>query len=108
MERLKPGDRCPLCGEPIRTTDPFELGYLTAVRDIREGRPPDFPHREDPRTGEGLTFEDGRLVSATEDALFGYYLRAGWDDLMSYPDFKRRFVAGGGKIVEVPDGTADG
>ena len=34
MRRLKKGDICPLCGEPINTSDPFTLGYLSAWADL--------------------------------------------------------------------------
>lgn len=30
---LKPGDPCPCCGQPIKTTDPAILAFLTHIRD---------------------------------------------------------------------------
>ena len=30
---LKPGDPCPCCGQPIKTTDPAVLALLTHIRD---------------------------------------------------------------------------
>ena len=32
---LKPGDPCPCCGQPIKTTDPVILALLTHIRDSR-------------------------------------------------------------------------
>ena len=32
---LKPGDPCPCCGQPIKTTDPAILAMLTHIRDSR-------------------------------------------------------------------------
>lgn len=31
MTVLKPGDPCPLCGQPIQTTDPVQLEILTLI-----------------------------------------------------------------------------
>lgn len=33
---LKPGDPCPCCGQPIKTTDPILLQLLTRIRDEME------------------------------------------------------------------------
>lgn len=30
---LKQGDPCPCCGQPIKTTDPAILAFLTHIRD---------------------------------------------------------------------------
>lgn len=32
MKMLKPGDPCPLCGQPIKTTKPEELELLSAFQ----------------------------------------------------------------------------
>lgn len=42
MTRLKKGDICPLCGEPIETSDPFTLGYLSAWADLTPIPVPEF------------------------------------------------------------------
>lgn len=31
---LKPGDPCPCCGQPIKTTDPEILALLTYIKDV--------------------------------------------------------------------------
>lgn len=31
MIKLKPGDPCPCCGQPIKTTDPLQLEILTLI-----------------------------------------------------------------------------
>ncbi|MBQ7778364.1 MAG: hypothetical protein IJ396_05595 [Oscillibacter sp.] len=33
MKFLKPGDPCPCCGNPIKTTDPQDLYALTVLAD---------------------------------------------------------------------------
>lgn len=33
IKTLKPGDPCPCCGQPIKTTDPAILAFLTHTRD---------------------------------------------------------------------------
>lgn len=32
---LQPGDPCPCCGQPIKTTDPDILAVLTHIRDAQ-------------------------------------------------------------------------
>lgn len=32
---LRPGDPCPCCGQPIKTTDPAILAVLTHIRDAQ-------------------------------------------------------------------------
>lgn len=57
MTRLKKGDICPICGEPLKTSDPFTLGYLSALYDVMRGeREPDIivgePHTAGRTEGE--------------------------------------------------------
>ena len=33
MNILKPGDPCPCCGNPIKTTDPDDLYFLSVMGD---------------------------------------------------------------------------
>lgn len=33
IKMLRPGDPCPCCGQPIKTTDPAILAFLTNIRD---------------------------------------------------------------------------
>lgn len=42
--------------------------------------------------------EKNKILEATEMELFRYYLRAGWDDVYSFPDYKRLMVEHGVKI----------
>ena len=35
IKMLRPGDPCPCCGQPIKTTDPAILAMLTHIRDGR-------------------------------------------------------------------------
>ena len=35
MNRLKKGDPCPCCGQPIKTDDPEILQLLTEIADMR-------------------------------------------------------------------------
>lgn len=35
MEKLRTGDPCPCCGQPIKVTDPRLLDLLTYIRDTR-------------------------------------------------------------------------
>lgn len=97
MTRLKPGDICPLCGEPIKTEDPFTLGYLSAIHDLKpagwvsSGPCPEIP--------EGLDAVGGNIVSATEGALYRRYLDTGYDDLMSFDEYKQKFLENGGRIM---------
>ncbi len=51
MTRLKKGDICPLCGEPIMTSDPFTLGYLSAWADLTSS-----PETESPADDSGEDF----------------------------------------------------
>lgn len=51
MTRLKKGDICPLCGEPIETSDPFTLGYLSAWADLTSS-----PETESPADDSGEDF----------------------------------------------------
>lgn len=44
-EMLKPGDPCPCCGQPIKTTDPIVLQLLTCIRDM--AAPPSGSELED-------------------------------------------------------------
>ena len=47
-----------------------------------------------------MTIKNGKIAKATEDELFGHYLKLGWDNIMSFTDYKRRCVELGTEIVE--------
>ena len=101
MARIKRGDVCPLCGGEIATEDPFVLGYLTAVRDLLERGRFEEPEPEAPKTPES----DPKVV--TEAALFERYLASGWEDIIDFYEYKRRFVRNGGTIKEAEHGKTN-
>ena len=37
LTQLKPGDPCPICGQPIQTEDPEALFVLSALADLIDG-----------------------------------------------------------------------
>lgn len=47
-----------------------------------------------------MKIKDGKIAAATDEELFGFYLSRGWDELFSYPEYKRRCVAAGTKIID--------
>lgn len=46
-----------------------------------------------------MTIKNGKIVKATENELFGYYLSRGLDDIMSFTDYKARCVEFGTEVV---------
>lgn len=53
--------------------------------------------------------EQGRVkpLTVTEAELFSQYLASGWEDLIDFYEYKRRFLANGGMIAEVEHGQDD-
>lgn len=47
-----------------------------------------------------MKIKNDKIAEATEDELFGVYLSRGFDDIMSFPDYKNRCVELGTRIVE--------
>ena len=47
-----------------------------------------------------MTIKNGKIAKATESELFGVYLQRGFDDIMSFPDYKQHCVELGTEIVE--------
>lgn len=43
---------------------------------------------------------DNKILEATNDELFRYYLRSGWDDIYSFPEYKRLMKDHGVKIKD--------
>lgn len=37
IKQLKPGDICPICGQPIKTDDPEALFVLSVLADLIDG-----------------------------------------------------------------------
>ena len=46
-----------------------------------------------------MIVENGKIVIATEEELFEHYLKAGFDDLMSFPDYKSKCIKFGTKVI---------
>lgn len=46
-----------------------------------------------------MTIKDDKIVEITESELFDYYLTRGWDDIMSFTEFKEKFSKSGCKVV---------
>lgn len=42
-----------------------------------------------------MVTENGKIIEISENELFSLYLERGIDDIMSFPDYKTRFVAAG-------------
>lgn len=42
-----------------------------------------------------MVTENGKIIEISESELFSLYLERGIDDIMSFPDYKTRFVAAG-------------
>ena len=47
-----------------------------------------------------MTIKNGKIATATEAELFDVYLKRGFDDIMSFPDYKNRCVELGTQIIE--------
>ena len=47
-----------------------------------------------------MKVKNGKIVEATESELFKLYLSRGFDDIMSFSDYKSQCVRFGTKIVE--------
>ena len=64
------------------------------------------PERTD---DEKVTAEQGQAkpLTVTEGELFSQYLASGWEDLIDFYEYKRRFLANGGMIAEVEHGQVD-
>lgn len=46
-----------------------------------------------------MKIENNKIVECTEDELFEHYLIAGFDDLMSFDDYRERCEAHGTKVI---------
>ena len=47
-----------------------------------------------------MKVKNGKITEATEDELFEVYLKRGFDDIMSFYDYKAQCMRLGTKIVE--------
>lgn len=46
-----------------------------------------------------MKIKNGKIVQATESELFDHYLKSGFDEIMSFIDYKRKCETLGTKIV---------
>lgn len=47
-----------------------------------------------------MKVEDGKIVEATENELFGLYLERGMDDVMDFHEYRRRMEHAGCRVVD--------
>lgn len=47
-----------------------------------------------------MTIKDGKIEKATENELFSVYLKRGFDDIMSFDEYKRKCEDFGTEIVK--------
>ena len=47
-----------------------------------------------------MTIKNGKIASATEEELFKHYLKSGFDEIMSFPDYKAACIKNGTTIEE--------
>jgi hypothetical protein len=47
-----------------------------------------------------MTIKNGKIAKATESELFEIYLKRGFDDIMSFIDYKNRCVELGTQIID--------
>ena len=47
-----------------------------------------------------MKLENNKIVEATEDELYKYWIKSSWCDFMDFNEYKRRCENNGTKIVE--------
>ena len=52
-----------------------------------------------------MTVKNGKIVKATEDELFKYYLKRGFDDIMSFTEYRNRCIELGTQIIDEKEGA---
>ena len=55
-----------------------------------------------------MIVKNGKIKQATESELFAHYLKAGFDDLMSFTDYKHRCIELGTEGIEEGGARMDG
>ncbi len=53
-----------------------------------------------------MKIADGKIIEATEDELFSFYLERDWDEIMAFPDFLSRCMESG-TVIKQEDAHAD-
>lgn len=54
-----------------------------------------------------MTVKNGKIVKATEGELFEYYLKRGFDDIMSFTDYINRCIELGTQIIDEKGGVQE-
>ena len=54
-----------------------------------------------------MKVEDGKIIQATEEELFAYYLRRGFDDLFSFDFYKTRCIELGTEVIETTESEVE-
>ena len=47
-----------------------------------------------------MTVKNGKIVEATENEMFAYYLKQGWDDIFPFPEYLEKCKEHGTKIID--------
>lgn len=47
-----------------------------------------------------MKIKNGKIIQATEQELFNIYLKSDYDEILSFPDYKRRCIELGTKIID--------
>lgn len=50
-----------------------------------------------------MKVEKGKIVECTEAELFEYYLTRGWDDIMSFAEYKDKCIKYGTQVIKVEE-----
>ena len=50
-----------------------------------------------------MIIENGKIIEATEDELFNYWLQSGWDEIVPFPIYKWKCEKNGTKIKKVKE-----
>ena len=46
-----------------------------------------------------MTVKGGKIIQATESELYEFYLKRGYDDLMSFTEYKRKCIENGMEVI---------
>ena len=46
-----------------------------------------------------MKVENGKIAECTEEELFDYYISRGFDDIMSFTEYKQRCIANGTTVI---------
>lgn len=55
-----------------------------------------------------MKIENDKIIQATEDELYSYWLTRGWDDVFSFPEYMQRMKNAGCEVIaEIPQKLFD-